>query len=283
MTPEESSVFFNLLSGPASDPAGRWIDFMLDPRAANWDQGITKSYIHADYIAQDLQEHARGCNLPIAECRLCRLCELEIKRRWPDLCRSKWPGATADETHEFTDLEFEVIFENFRGVPGVPSEEIAQQCGITVIIVMTILSGIYDKAGLSSRWELYKFVKTALSGELRRRAYDFTDQECEVIFTNPGSSDPGKVVLEPLPVLEEVPRPWGKAGRQDASFYIKEVRSGQTIGSIDAFLEGDTATLERMNIYEEANPSKGLGSEAYKQWESALPKSIKRVTLNASG
>jgi hypothetical protein len=73
MTPEESSVFFNLLSAPASEPAGRGMNFLLDPRAYEWDQGITKPHSCADYLAEDLKEHARGCNLPIAECRLCRL------------------------------------------------------------------------------------------------------------------------------------------------------------------------------------------------------------------
>ncbi len=104
MTPEESSVFFNLLRGTASDPARRWVDFLADPDAGDWDEGITNTYSVGDYIAYDLQKHARGCNLPIAKCHLCRLCELEIKRRWPDLWLSKWPGAKADETREFTEL-----------------------------------------------------------------------------------------------------------------------------------------------------------------------------------
>jgi hypothetical protein len=103
MTPEESSIFFTLLSGTASEPVRRSIDFLADPDAGDWDQGIMNTYLVGDYICGDLQEHARGCNLPIAECQLCRLCELEIKRMWPDLWLSKWPGAkAADETREFT-------------------------------------------------------------------------------------------------------------------------------------------------------------------------------------
>lgn len=103
MTPEESSIFFSLLSGRASEPATRGMDFLADPRAYYWDEGLElPEFSCADYIAGDLQQHARGCNLPIAECHLCRLCELEIKRRWPDLWLSTWPGATAGETHEFT-------------------------------------------------------------------------------------------------------------------------------------------------------------------------------------
>jgi len=103
MTPEESSIFFTLLSGTASEPKRRSIDFLADPDAGDWDEGITtNTYLVGDYICGDLQEHARGCSLPIAECSLCRLCELEINRRWPDLWLSKWPGAkTAGETHEF--------------------------------------------------------------------------------------------------------------------------------------------------------------------------------------
>jgi len=149
MTPEESSVFFNLLSGPASN---------------------TKPYPRADYIADDLQGHARGCNLPIAECRLCRLCELEIKRRWPDLWLSKWPGATtADETHDFTGLEFQVIFAVCR---GGSNKEIAQQLSMSEQVVMTVLASVYDKAGLLGRSDLVEFVKAALIGELRRRLRD---------------------------------------------------------------------------------------------------------------
>ena len=111
MTPEESSIFFSLLSGTASEPVRRSIDFLADPDAGDWDEGITtNTYLVGDYICGDLQEHARGCNLPIAECRLCYLCELEIKHQWPDLWLSKWPGATADKTDEFTELEFQVIF-----------------------------------------------------------------------------------------------------------------------------------------------------------------------------
>lgn len=168
MTPEESGIFFSLLSGTASEPVRRSIDFLADPDAGDWDQGITRTYSCGDYIAGDLQEHARGCNLPIAECRLCRLCELEIKRRWPDLWLSKWPGATAaDETHEFTGLEFEVIFAMCS--TRAPKKEIAQQLGITEGIVHALMSSIFDKAGLMGRLELFEFARTALNAELRRR------------------------------------------------------------------------------------------------------------------
>lgn len=169
MTPEESSVFFSLLSGTASEPVRRSIDFLADPDAGDWDQGgITKTYSCGDYIAGDLQEHARGCNLPIAECRLCRLCELEISRRWPDLWLSKWPGATAaDETNEFTGLEFEVIFAMCS--MRAPKEEIAQQLGTTAGIVHALMASIFDKAGLMGRLELFEFARAALNGELRRR------------------------------------------------------------------------------------------------------------------
>ena len=147
MTPEESSAFFDLLSGRASN---------------------TKSCPRADYVADDLQDHARGCNLPIAECRLCRLCELEIKRQWPDLWLSKWPGATtAEETHEFTELQFQWIF---RACLGLPNREIAQQLGITEGIVQTIMAGVFDKPGISNRVELVGFVSGALNAELRSRS-----------------------------------------------------------------------------------------------------------------
>ncbi len=170
MTPEESSIFFSLLSGTASEPVRRSIDFLADPDAGDWDQGITgTTYSCGDYIAWDLQEHARGCSLPIAECRLCRLCELEIKRRWPDLWLSKWPGATAaDETREFTGLEFEVIFAMCS--THAPKTEIAQQLGITEGIVHTIMRNIFDEAGISNRVELYLFAMDALNKELRRRS-----------------------------------------------------------------------------------------------------------------
>lgn len=173
MTPEESSIFFNLLSGVASEPARRFIDFLADPDAGDWDEGITETtYRVADYIAGDLQEHARGCELPIAKCQLCRLCELEIKRMWPDLWLSKWPGATtAEETYEFTEAEFVVIFAMCwsGGSWRLNKEQIAEQLGIGVGIVHTIMRRIFEKDGLSSRPELFEFARTALNAELRRR------------------------------------------------------------------------------------------------------------------
>ncbi len=136
MTPEESSIFFSLMSG------------------------------HADYLADNLREHARGCNLPSAECRVCRVCELEIKSIWPDLWLSKWPGATPDKTDEFTALEFEVIFGMWW---GLTKTQIAEQCGLTEQIVHTAMSNAYDKAGVSNRVDLQLFVRAALNNELHRR------------------------------------------------------------------------------------------------------------------
>jgi len=83
MTPEESSIFFDLLSGTASDTAVPYMDFLADPRAREWDEGLPITpRSRAEFLAEGLQEHARGCNLPIAECRLCHLCGLAIKRLW---------------------------------------------------------------------------------------------------------------------------------------------------------------------------------------------------------
>jgi hypothetical protein len=168
MTPEESSIFFNLLSGPASEPARRFVDFLADPDAAEWDEGIAKPHRVAEYIAGDLQQHARGCNLPIAKCHLCRFCELEIKRMWPDLWLSKWPGATVDETHEFTALEFEVIFGMCWGWAPywrLGKQGIAEQLGLTEGIVHAVIASIFEKTDLHLR----EFAKAALNAELRRR------------------------------------------------------------------------------------------------------------------
>ena len=170
MTPEESSIFFDLLSGTASDTAVPYMDFLADPRAREWDEGLPITpRSRAEFLAEGLQEHARGCNLPIAECRLCHLCGLAIKRLWPELWLSKWPGATAaDETREFTGLEFEVIFAMCS--THAPKTEIAQQLGITEGIVHTIMRNIFDEAGISNRVELYLFAMDALNKELRRRS-----------------------------------------------------------------------------------------------------------------
>jgi len=167
MTPEESSIFFDLLSGTASDTAVPYMDFLADPRAREWDEGLPITpRSRAEFLAEGLQEHARGCNLPIAECRLCHLCGLAIKRLWPELWLSKWPGATADETNDFTALEFEVIFGVCR---GLPKKDIAEQCRLTEGIVHTIMSIIFDKANLMGRFELFEFARAALNNELGRR------------------------------------------------------------------------------------------------------------------
>ena len=71
MTPEESSIFFTLLSGTASEPKRRWIDFLADPDAGDWDEGITtNTYLVGDYICGDLQETLAGavCPSPSAPC-----------------------------------------------------------------------------------------------------------------------------------------------------------------------------------------------------------------------
>lgn len=73
---------------------------------------------------------------------------------------------TADETHGFTEQEFQIIFGMCWGLPLV---EIAEKCKIDHSIVMNTVSGIYDRVGVSTRLELHLFVRTALNSELRRR------------------------------------------------------------------------------------------------------------------
>jgi len=91
---------------------------------------------------------------------------------WPDLWLSKWPGATtAEETYEFTEAEFVVIFAMCwsGGSWRLNKEQIAEQLGIGVGIVHTIMRRIFEKDGLSNRPELFEFARTALNAELRRR------------------------------------------------------------------------------------------------------------------
>ena len=73
---------------------------------------------------------------------------------------------TADETYDFTEREFKVIFALCL---GLSREETARRCGITEQAVMVTRISIYDKTGVAALIELVEFVKTALNGELRRR------------------------------------------------------------------------------------------------------------------
>ena len=73
---------------------------------------------------------------------------------------------TADGSHEFTELELKVILGMCT---GLPNEEIAEGYKITTDVVIKTVFGIYDKAGVSVRPELYQFVRAALNNELRRR------------------------------------------------------------------------------------------------------------------
>jgi hypothetical protein len=52
------------------------------------------------------------------------------------------------------------------------SEEIAEQCGLTELIVMTLMDSIFEKTGkvgVCNRLEVILFVRDAVSEELRRR------------------------------------------------------------------------------------------------------------------
>jgi DNA-binding NarL/FixJ family response regulator len=74
---------------------------------------------------------------------------------------------TADESHEFTELEFKVILGLCA---GLRNEEIAERCEITVDAVMNARASVYDKAAVSTQVELVVgFVRDALNSELRRR------------------------------------------------------------------------------------------------------------------
>lgn len=70
------------------------------------------------------------------------------------------------EIIEFTEQELQFIC----GVCfGLPFREIAKQREISEEIVMTTITGVYRKAGLLHRMDLYRFVGAALNGELQRR------------------------------------------------------------------------------------------------------------------
>jgi DNA-binding NarL/FixJ family response regulator len=75
---------------------------------------------------------------------------------------------TADETQDFTEQEFQVIFAVCR---GGSNKEIATQCGIAEDAVKVTNCNIFDKLGdVSNRLELHLFARTALNAELRRRS-----------------------------------------------------------------------------------------------------------------
>jgi len=73
---------------------------------------------------------------------------------------------TTDETQEFTEQEFQVIFGMCS---GLKNEEIAEGYRITVDAVMNARASVYDKAAVSTRVELQLFARAALNNELRRR------------------------------------------------------------------------------------------------------------------
>jgi DNA-binding NarL/FixJ family response regulator len=72
-----------------------------------------------------------------------------------------------DETHEFTEQEFQFIF----GVcSGLSVRDIAERYEIGEDVVQRIVyQKIFDKAGVSTRMELLVFVRDTLNNELRRR------------------------------------------------------------------------------------------------------------------
>jgi hypothetical protein len=75
VTPVEHDVFFGMLN------AGRiWEIKSAQPAGS---PAIPLPLVHRQLnVAEDLQEHVRGCRLPIAECHICRLGELELKDDW---------------------------------------------------------------------------------------------------------------------------------------------------------------------------------------------------------
>ena len=73
---------------------------------------------------------------------------------------------TADESNDFTDLEFKFIF---GACSGLGSKGIAEEYGIAQDVVQHAMISVFDKVGVSSRLELMLFVRTRLNAELRRR------------------------------------------------------------------------------------------------------------------
>jgi DNA-binding NarL/FixJ family response regulator len=87
-------------------------------------------------------------------------------------CKNVWHHVPP-EVHpdDFTDLEVDVILGMCRGKGRtVPNKEIAEQLRIAEDVVKATMMSIFNKAGLSSRWELFEFIKGALNNELRRRS-----------------------------------------------------------------------------------------------------------------
>jgi DNA-binding NarL/FixJ family response regulator len=74
---------------------------------------------------------------------------------------------TADETQDFTEQEFQVIFGMCA---GLTNEEIAEGYRIAVEAVMSARASVYDKAAVSTRVELQLFARAALNAYLRRRS-----------------------------------------------------------------------------------------------------------------
>jgi len=74
---------------------------------------------------------------------------------------------TEESTETFTEQEFQVIFAVCMG--GSYEQAADERCGIAVDSVRHHLISIFDKANISSRLELYDFVKAALNRELRDR------------------------------------------------------------------------------------------------------------------
>jgi hypothetical protein len=83
--------------------------------------------------------------------------------------------ATADETHDFTEQELQVICAHFRGCYlGVPNKEVAEWLGVDEGTVVGCLAGISDKAHIS-KLEFREFARSALNAELRRRRLSMGD------------------------------------------------------------------------------------------------------------
>jgi DNA-binding CsgD family transcriptional regulator len=72
-----------------------------------------------------------------------------------------------DKTHEFTDLEFEVIFGVCR---RATNSAIAAELRIAEDTTKGTMISIYDKARVTTRLELVSWVRTTLNNELRRRS-----------------------------------------------------------------------------------------------------------------
>ena len=75
---------------------------------------------------------------------------------------------TPNEMQEFTEQELQFIC---GACFGLTVRDIAERCKIGEDIVQRVIyQEIFDKAAVSNRMALYRFVKAALNGELRRRS-----------------------------------------------------------------------------------------------------------------